>query len=159
MRHFSAFRSRARETLSPLAVATLLLAIWICGNFVARVYALDAFSPSIPSGFALVSFSASGCPPGFTEDTAAQGFYMLGRAATGTVGNSIGSAISGTAPADASYTPSGTNNACPTQIAVTTAGTINVCSPAFTPTFTGAVNSTMRSAIAPAKYVLVCKKL
>jgi hypothetical protein len=123
-----------------------------------RVYALDAFSPGVPSGFDLISFGSSVCPPGYTEDIAAQGFYLLGRSATGTVGNSVGSAIAGATPPDSSYTPAGTNNACLTQTAVSTGGTINVCSPAFTPAFSGAANATMRSTVAPAKYVLICKK-
>jgi hypothetical protein len=139
--------------------ALLALTIGVCliTRF-SRVYALDAFSTGVPSGFDLISFGSSVCPPGYTEDTAAQGFYLLGRAAAGTVGNSVGSAIAGATPPDSSYTPAGTNNACLTQNAVSTGGTINVCSPAFSPVFSGTANATMRSTVAPAKYVLICKK-
>ncbi len=59
-------------------------------------------------GTAVVLTDATSCPTGTTELTA-RGRFLVGNPASGTVGTTLGTAI--TNGADASYTPAGTNSA------------------------------------------------
>lgn len=70
------------------------------------------------AGHDVLVFSGS-CPQGYAADTAAQGLYIVGKASNGTVGNSLGSAMTGASPPDTSYTPVGTNG----TVSFTPAGT------------------------------------
>jgi hypothetical protein len=79
----------------------------------------------VTSGYDIM-ISTGSCPAGFTEDTAMRGFYAVGNTATGTVGNSLGTAMTGTTIPDVSYTPAGTNG----TVSITPLGTVN------TPTYT-----------------------
>jgi hypothetical protein len=154
------------------------------------------------------------CPTGYTEDTALRGFYAAGNPSNGTIGNSLGSAMSGSTPPDASVTPAGSvaaptftgnsntssavsagtpagtnaastitvsagNNVVSTapNALAATAANATVVAPIFTgsalgththtvtptgtnsaPAFIGTANATMRSTVAPVKYVIYCKK-
>lgn len=139
-------------------------------------------NPGVPTGADILLSSGIACPLGYTEDTSLAGFYLIPRPIGATVGGSLGVAVTGlAAPADASYTPLGTNAAI---TAGTPTGTINALTTgadssttggvakavaqtpiftgsalsAHTHTFTGTANTTMRSTIAPGKYVMLCKK-
>ncbi len=123
----------------------------------------------VPSGYDIVATSGA-CPMGYAEDTSVQGFYLVGKTATGTIAGTLGAAMTGTTLPNSSYTPTGTNTAtattgnCATTNIAQGTSTANACK-AVAPNlvvpaeaFTGAANATMRSTVAPAIQVMLCKK-
>ena len=118
---------------------------------------------------ALLFTSASTCPTGYTEYTAARGRHIVGLPAGGTAAGTLGTAQ--TNLADSAYTPAGTV-AAPTftGTAAATSGTAAAgavsevtvpYTPAGTnsaPVFTGTAETTFRSSMAPYIQLLVCQK-
>ena len=105
----------------------------------------------------LVFVNAASCPQGYTDVTATyQGRYIVGKAATGAAGDTLGSAIA-TTTTDSSFTPAGSIT-CTDHVAVQTAGVTGYCSSATPPSFSGSAASTMRSTIAPSIALRVCSK-
>ena len=125
---------------------------------------------SVPSG-ASVLVSSGTCPTGFVEDTAFRGRYLVGTPSGGTVGGTLGSAM--TDLADSSYTPLGSGTIATVSGGAAAAsngvgmlgGTLQTLTGAGTTgasvgavTFTGTAATTMRSTVAPTAQLLVCRK-
>lgn len=103
------------------------------------------------------------CPSGWVADNSAQGRYITGLAATGSAGDTLGSAIP-TTTTDSSYTPVGTNSGIAASLSATVdrtalgSATASATHTHPAPTFTGTQNTTMRSTIAPSVALRLCKK-
>lgn len=105
------------------------------------------------------------CPSGWTQDNSAQGRYIVGLAASGNPGDTIGSAMATTTTdATITATSSAPTISCTTSPNfVTTAGSTPACddSPAPTasaPTITVGSTADQRAEIAPHVALRLCKK-
>lgn len=106
----------------------------------------------------LIMTDQSACPSGWTELTTYQGRYLAAKAATGSAGDTLGSAIA-TTTTDSSgptYSVTGTN-------LVTTAGTVPAATAISGTTLAAGANTitppaTQRSSLAPNVSLRLCKR-
>lgn len=143
----------------------LCFALLLCSLIASAQDISGSTNVGVPANTFLLTDQAA-CPGGWSEVTTYQGRYIVGLAATGSAGDTLGTGIATTTTDLTITATSSTPTISCTQSPnlVQTAGTVPVCddSPAptsTTPTITMAAAANQRAEIAPSVSLRICKRI